>query len=193
MAEGAQDDYVIERPNRRQRVRSRSRESGTLEMTVFLIDDDTAVRDSLKLLLETRGLAVKDFSSGPEMLEESAPDPADCIVCALLEATLRSLLKSVSGNELLNSLSEEQARELTLSLREVHAGINSILNKNAMVLLKRKPLFGRLVNRIEEQTEDLYDIIEDLVLADNSDFRKMVAGCVEKLSIDRSPEPVGHM
>lgn len=81
MAEGAQDDYVIERPNRRQRVRSRSRESGTLEMTVFLIDDDTAVRDSLKLLLETRGLAVKDFSSGPEMLEESAPDPADCIVC----------------------------------------------------------------------------------------------------------------
>lgn len=115
------------------------------------------------------------------------------LLFSLLEATLRSLLKSVSGNELLNSLSEEQAQELTASLREVHAGINSILSKNDMCLLKRKPLFGRLINRIEEQTEDLYDIIENLVLADNSDFRKMVAGCVEKLSIDRSPEPVGHM
>ena len=115
------------------------------------------------------------------------------LLFSLLEVTLRSLLNSVSGNELLNSLSEEQAQELTSSLRGVHTGINSILNKNAMCVLKRKPLLGRLINRIEEQTEDLYDIIEDLVLADNADFRKMVAECVEKLSIDRSPEPVGHM
>lgn len=115
------------------------------------------------------------------------------LLFSVLEVTLRSLLRSASGNELLNSLSEDQAQELTSSLRKVHTGINSMLNKNAICLLKRKPLFGRLINRIEEQTEDLYDIIENLVLADNSDFRRMVAESVEKLSIGRSPEPVGHV
>src|SRR5690348_7375567 len=53
----------------------------TQDTTIFLVDDDTAVRDSLKLLLETHGLAVRDFASGAQLLQESAPRPGDCLVC----------------------------------------------------------------------------------------------------------------
>jgi two-component system, LuxR family, response regulator FixJ len=53
----------------------------THDPTVFLVDDDTAVRDSLKLLLETHGLAVRDFASGAELLELGTPRPGDCLVC----------------------------------------------------------------------------------------------------------------
>ncbi len=53
----------------------------THDTTIFLVDDDTAVRDSLKLLLETHGLAVRDFASGAQLLQESAPRPGDCLVC----------------------------------------------------------------------------------------------------------------
>jgi len=51
------------------------------DATIFLVDDDTAVRDSLKLLLETHGLAVRDFASGAQLLQGSAPRPGDCLIC----------------------------------------------------------------------------------------------------------------
>src|SRR6185312_5980292 len=53
------------------------------DATIFLVDDDTAVRDSLRLLLETHGLAVRDFASGEQLLQETAPRPADCLICDL--------------------------------------------------------------------------------------------------------------
>jgi FixJ family two-component response regulator len=51
------------------------------DTTVFLVDDDAAVRDSLKLLLETHGLVVKDFDSGKALLQDHMPRAVDCLVC----------------------------------------------------------------------------------------------------------------
>ena len=42
--------------------------SGSEAATVFVIDDDDAVRDSLKLLLESHAIRVRDFASGPDFL-----------------------------------------------------------------------------------------------------------------------------
>jgi FixJ family two-component response regulator len=50
------------------------------EPTILVIDDDDVVRDSLKVLLETRGFNVVDFSSGRSFLAQRDEIGAGCIV-----------------------------------------------------------------------------------------------------------------
>jgi FixJ family two-component response regulator len=50
---------------------------------VHLVDDDDAVRDSLKTLLESYGLDVRDYSSAPEFLANAAARDAGCLVLDL--------------------------------------------------------------------------------------------------------------
>lgn len=49
-------------------------------VTVFVIDDDDVVRESLKALLEARRYEVHDFSSGVEFLRRRVGAKADCMV-----------------------------------------------------------------------------------------------------------------
>lgn len=42
---------------------------------VYIVDDDQAVRDSLSLLLESKGYAVRSFASAPEFLTAAASLP----------------------------------------------------------------------------------------------------------------------
>jgi two-component system response regulator FixJ len=51
--------------------------------TVHLVDDDAAVRDSLKTLLESYGLDVRDYSSALEFLAKAAASDAGCLVLDL--------------------------------------------------------------------------------------------------------------
>jgi two-component system response regulator FixJ len=51
--------------------------------TVYVIDDDDAVRDSLKLLLESHAIAVRDFASGPDFLAGVGLRPQGCVVLDL--------------------------------------------------------------------------------------------------------------
>ena len=48
--------------------------------TVFLVDDDEAVRDSLGLLMKSVALASQSFSSADEFLAEFDPDCPGCLV-----------------------------------------------------------------------------------------------------------------
>lgn len=45
----------------------------TTNSTIYIVDDDDAVRDSLRFLLETNGYNVLTFSSGEEFLEKYDP------------------------------------------------------------------------------------------------------------------------
>jgi FixJ family two-component response regulator len=51
--------------------------------TVHLVDDDDAVRDSLKTLLESYCLDVRDYSSALEFLTDAATSDAGCLVLDL--------------------------------------------------------------------------------------------------------------
>ena len=51
--------------------------------TVFLVDDDEPVRDSLKTLLESYSMAVQDYPSCPDLLQEFDPKRAGCVVLDL--------------------------------------------------------------------------------------------------------------
>ena len=47
---------------------------------ILVVDDDHAVRDSLKFALETEGLAVETYASGRQMFESKSATAADCLV-----------------------------------------------------------------------------------------------------------------
>jgi two-component system response regulator FixJ len=62
------------------------REAGVISdynRTVFLVDDDEPVRDSLKTLLESYSMPVEDFPSCPELLERFDGKNAGCLVLDL--------------------------------------------------------------------------------------------------------------
>ncbi|MEQ8268980.1 MAG: response regulator FixJ [Parvibaculum sp.] len=48
--------------------------------TVFIVDDDAAVRDSLRALLESAGFRVEDFASAAAFLDSSTPERQGCLV-----------------------------------------------------------------------------------------------------------------
>ncbi len=48
--------------------------------TVFIIDDDAAVRDSLRMLVRSNNLAVRTFASASSFLAEYLPEQTGCLV-----------------------------------------------------------------------------------------------------------------
>ena len=48
--------------------------------TIFVVDDDEFVRESLRALLETRQFKVADFPSGRQFLKERGPDADGCLI-----------------------------------------------------------------------------------------------------------------
>lgn len=53
------------------------------EPTVYVVDDDAAVRDSLRWLMDSVGLRVAEFASGEEFLEAITPQHPGCVVLDL--------------------------------------------------------------------------------------------------------------
>lgn len=48
--------------------------------TVFVVDDDPAMRSSLRWLLESEGLAVETFENGEDFLDACDPSRSGCLV-----------------------------------------------------------------------------------------------------------------
>ncbi|UEM19285.1 response regulator [Skermanella mucosa] len=57
--------------------------SAQYNRTVFLVDDDEPVRDSLKTLLESYCMPVEDYPSCPEFLENFKGEDGGCLVLDL--------------------------------------------------------------------------------------------------------------
>lgn len=51
-----------------------------LQPIVFVVDDDQAVRDSLRWLVESIGVKVQTYASAPEFLADYNPDQPGCII-----------------------------------------------------------------------------------------------------------------
>lgn len=50
------------------------------DQQIFLIDEDDIVRDSLKVLLESHGMPVRDYRSAAEFLADTEAPRAGCLV-----------------------------------------------------------------------------------------------------------------
>ena len=69
--------------------------------TVFLIDDDPAVRDSLTLLLSLKGIRTLPFATAESFIETYRPDWAGCVLTDLR-------MPGMTGLELLTALRGRQ-------------------------------------------------------------------------------------
>lgn len=67
------------------------------DFTVFVVDDDESVLDSLKLLLESAGYQTRGFASAEELLASGSMQQASCLV-------LDIRLPGMSGYSLLEHL-----------------------------------------------------------------------------------------
>jgi two-component system response regulator FixJ len=79
---------------------SRGSMVSTAERTVFIVDDDEVVRDSLKVLLESRQFTVEDFASGRDFLDRRDGSQAGCLV-------LDIHMPDMTGIDLLRRLRKE--------------------------------------------------------------------------------------
>ena len=70
--------------------------------TIFIVDDDMAVRDALKLLLRSVGQAVETFGSAQEFLDAYSEDRPGCLV-------LDIRMPGMSGLELQQKLNEKHS------------------------------------------------------------------------------------
>jgi len=102
------------------------------EATVFVVDDDPAVRDSLTLLLEEENLAVTSFASGEEFLANCAPATRACAIVDIR-------MPGMDGMQLQAELSRRGVSlpvifltghgDIPLSVRAVKAGAVDFLTK----------------------------------------------------------------
>jgi two-component system response regulator FixJ len=76
--------------------------SNSTRPTIFVVDDDSAVRDALKLLLRSVGQAVETFGSAQEFLDAYSEDRPGCLV-------LDIRMPGMSGLELQQRLNEKHS------------------------------------------------------------------------------------
>ena len=118
------------------------------EPRIFVIDDDDAVRDSLRALLESAELAVETYGSGREFLDAQSGRPNGCIVLDLD-------LPNMSGLEVVEAVT---ARGMNLPIivmtgRAVERTEQRSLRSGAMTLIE-KPMSDRVLLEAIEQALD---------------------------------------
>jgi len=70
------------------------------EQTVFIVDDDAAVCDSIKELVESVGLRAESFASGQAFLDHYQPEHFGCLVLDVRMAEMSGLLLQEKLNAL---------------------------------------------------------------------------------------------
>ena len=103
------------------------------------------------------------------------------MLMTLLAWAARSLVKTLSSDRL-ESLTQEQGIELTKRLQETHGLLLTLCQSVERVRLHEKPFFAGAIHKLQESTEDLGDIIDDLILSENEQFRNLMASCTKNLS-----------
>jgi len=73
------------------------------EQTVFIVDDDAAVRDSIQELVESVGLRAESYDSGQSFLDRFEPERAGCLI-------LDVRMAGISGLALQEMLNTAEAR-----------------------------------------------------------------------------------
>src|SRR5262249_24788419 len=114
---------------------------------VGIVDDDPAVRHSLKFSLEIEGFAVGIYASAQELLEDDDLDRFRCLV-------IDQHMPGMTGLGLVAKLRERQLSIPVVLITSHPSGAVIVGADNAGVPIVEKPLFGNaLLDKIRELIE----------------------------------------
>ena len=140
--------------------------------TVFIIDDDEDVRDSLTELLESMSLQTRTYNNALDFLKEFNIDSSGCVL-----ADVR--MPGMSGIELQNKLNELGAA-LPIIIMTGHGDITMAVQamKNGAFVFLQKPF----------RDQELLDCITKALEQDNSnrkeiESKKAIQECVTTLTV----------
>jgi FixJ family two-component response regulator len=126
------------------------------EATVFIVDDDDAVRDSLGLLMKSVGLKARVFDSAESFMENYKPADTGCLV-------LDIRMPGMSGIELQRELSNRKW-ELPIIFITAHGDIPMAVEavRNGALDFVQKPFDDKeLVGKIEKALSESQQRQED--------------------------------
>ncbi|MCR6631700.1 MAG: response regulator [Magnetospirillum sp.] len=116
--------------------------------TVFIVDDDEAIRDALTWLLQSRGVEARAFASAEEFLGRWTPDMAGCLL-------LDIRMSGMSGLDLFDRLRDVQSRIPVIFLTghgDVPMAVGA-LKKGARDFVEKPFNDNELVDRVIEALE----------------------------------------
>jgi FixJ family two-component response regulator len=116
--------------------------------TVYVVDDDAAVRDGLAMLLDTAGLSVETYDGAPAFLAAYAPGRAGCLV-------LDVQMPEMNGPELQAELNR-RGIDLPVIFLTAHGDIPTTVRamKGGAIDFLTKPVVGtQLLERVHAALE----------------------------------------
>ena len=88
--------------------------------SVFIIDDDAAVRDSLLMLLRSEGIRARGFSSGVDFFSALPDDPTACVITDMR-------MPGMDGAEVARRLSELRGAAWPVNVITGHADVPMVV------------------------------------------------------------------
>jgi RNA polymerase sigma factor (sigma-70 family) len=158
------------------------------EPTVFIVDDDDAVRRSLQLLIRSVGLSVETFASAQEFLKRKPPDGPACLV-------LDVRMPGLSGLDLQRELAAAGLEvpiifmtghgSVPMSVRAMKAGAVDFLQKpiDEQVLLDAVHQAidqARQAGERRTREQEIRDRLESLTQREREVFGLVVGGLLNK-------------
>jgi RNA polymerase sigma factor (sigma-70 family) len=120
----------------------------SVALTVFVVDDDAAVRDGLALLLDAAGLTVETYDGAPAFLAACSPQRAGCLI-------LDVRMPDMSGPELQAELTR-RSFDLPIIFLTAHGDIPTTvlaIKSGAMDFLTKPVVGAELLERVRAALE----------------------------------------
>jgi two-component system response regulator FixJ len=157
--------------------------------TVFVVDDDDAVRDSLQILLESAGLTVEAFASPLEFLKSSAPGRPGCLLIDVRMPEMSGIEVQenlAAGNRQLPVIVMTGHADVPLAVRAMKAGAVDFIEKpfdDEVMLSAIRAALTRHINDRERnaRTTAIQERIARLSDREREVLDRLVAGKANKV------------
>lgn len=159
------------------------------EQTVYIVEDDEAVRDSLSLLLQSEGLPVIAYDRASRFLEDWRPDMAGCVV-------LDIRMPEMDGMELQEAL-VERGSDLPIIFVTGHGDVPlavEAMRKGAVDFIEKpyheEQLLEKIRNALSENAEHrqvreekqvILERLDELTPREREIMDRMIAGQANKV------------
>ncbi|WP_254513108.1 response regulator transcription factor [Anatilimnocola floriformis] len=158
------------------------------QSTVHIIDDDTAVRESLLALVNMKGLTAKGYSSAESFLSNLQPSDTGCVVCDVR-------MPGLTGLQLLEKMAERKSTlpviiitafaDVPTAVRAMQAGAVTFLEKPAndtdlIAAIQQALNLEQAQQALRRQKADVENKLTTLTADEIAVMRKMLEGLPNK-------------